>query len=105
MEGPFLPVPVMPNAAIATGTVESISADPARAGDAAICLNVRRTDRVADLPDFIHSEIGRSINVIVRQGQQLDLRAGATIQLTVRYEGDESGGGYYANASDYQLID
>jgi len=105
MEGPFLPAPVMPNAAIATGIVESISADASRAGDTAICLTVRRTDRVADLPDFIRSEIGQSINVIVRQGQQLDLRAGSTIQLTIRYEGDESNGGYYANASDYELID
>ena len=105
MDSPFLPIPVMPNASVAVGTIESVSSHPTRAGDAAICLNVRRTVRVAGMPDFIHSEIGRSIDVIVRQGQQLDLREGATVQLTISYEGDESGGGYYANASDYELID
>jgi hypothetical protein len=105
MEGLFLPVPVRPNASVAVGTIESVSSHPTRAGDAAICLNVRRTTQIADMPDFIHSEIGHSIHVVVRQGQQLNLREGSTVQLTISYEGDESGGGYYANASDYELID
>lgn len=104
MEGPFLPIQVTPNASLAIGTIETVSTIPNRTQDAAICLSIRQADAIAGMPDFVTAEIGQSINVVVRRGRQLDLREGSTIQLKISYEGDERGGGYYANASDYQLI-
>ena len=104
MEGPFLPVQVTPNASVATGEIESVSSLPDRAQDAVICLHVRQAESVAGVSDFVSSEVGRSIDVVVRRGRQLDLQTGSTVQLKISYEGDERGGGFYANASDYELV-
>ena len=89
---------------MATGEIESVSPLPDRAGDAVICLRVRQARSVTGMPDFVSSEVGRSIDVVVRRGRQLDLQAGSTVQLKISYEGDERGGGFYANATDFELV-
>jgi hypothetical protein len=57
------------------------------------------------MPNFVAAEAGRAIHVVVRRGRQLALHAGSKVQMTVHYEGDERGGGFYANASELQVIE
>jgi hypothetical protein len=104
MPGPLRAAPVRPNAGKAIGEIRAVRPHPSRAQDAVISLFVQRAEDVAGMPNFVAAEVGRDIQVTVRRGRRLDLHAGACVQLTVRFEGDERGGGYYANAADYQEI-
>ncbi len=104
MEGPFLPIPVQPNRGRAIGRVEAVAPHPKRAQDTIVSLVVQRADDIPGMPNFVASETGHRIDVVVRSGRQLKLRAGRRVGLTISYEGDERGGGYYANASDAELL-
>jgi len=93
-------VRVRPNAGRAMGEVRAVDPHPTRAQDAIISLFVQRAEDIAGLPNFVSEETGRAIRITVRRGRRLGLHAGERVQLTVRYEGDERGGGFYANAAD-----
>jgi len=104
MKTRFHAVPVRPNAGKAIGEIKTIAPHPQREQDAVVSLFVQRAEDVAGVPNFVASETGHAINVTIRRGRQLPLQPGSTVQLTVRYEGDERGGGFYANAADFQII-
>jgi hypothetical protein len=102
---PVQPIPIRPNAGAAIGEIQAVKPHPKRAQDAIISLFIQHAEDVAGLPNFVAPEAGHAIQVVVRRGRRLDLRAGARVQLTVRFEGDEHGGGYYANAADCKPIE
>jgi hypothetical protein len=105
MGTPVQSIPIRPNAGKAIGEVRAVEPHPKRAQDAVISLFVQRAEDIAGLPNFVAPEAGRAIRVTVRRGRRLELRAGARVQLTVRFEGDERGGGFYANAADFQPLE
>lgn len=104
MEGPFLPVRAMPNAGLVTGHIHALAAHPRRAQDVILRLHVERAEDLPDLPNFVASEVGKELEVVLRRGGTAGLRAGDRVQLTVRFEGDEFGGGFFANAWECRVL-
>lgn len=104
MEGPFLPVRAMPNAGLVTGRIHALAAHPRRAQDLILRLHVDRAEDLPDLPNFVASEVGKELEVVLRRGGTAGLRAGDRVQLTVRFEGDEFGGGFFANAWECRVL-
>ena len=102
---PMHVAPVRPNAGKATGVIHAIQPHPQRAQDMIISFLVQSAEDIAGMPNFVATETGHAIQVTVRRGRDLGMRAGSRMRLTVRYQGDERGGGFYANAADCQLID
>jgi hypothetical protein len=101
-------VPVRPNAGRVIGQVQSVAPHPGRAQDAIVSFLVQESKDIAGMPNFVASEAGRVIQVVVRRAGATpasSLRAGARAELIIRYEGDERGGGFYANAADYRPLD
>lgn len=104
MEEPFLPVRAMPNAGLVTGRVHAVAQHSRREQDLVLRLHVEQAEDVPDLPNFVASEVGREVEVILRRGKTAGLRAGDRVRLTVRFEGDEFGGGFFANAWECQIL-
>ena len=104
MRSPFGAVPVRPNAGKATGLIQSVAPLAQRPQDAVISFLVQKAENVAGMPNFVASETGRAIDVVVRRAAPLQLQPGSIVELTIRFEGDEHGGGYYAGPSEYRLV-
>gem|GEM_PF-861144 len=104
MERPLSPVRAMPNAGLVTGHIHALTAHPRREQDVVLRLHVERADDLPDLPNFVASEVGKEVEVVLRRGGAAGLRAGDRIQLTVRFEGDEYGGGFFANAWECRVL-
>lgn len=99
-----MPVRAMPNAGLVTGHIRALAQHPRREQDLILRLHVEHAEDVPDLPNFVASEVGREVKVILRQGGAAGLHAGDRVRLTVRFEGDEFGGGFFANAWECQIL-
>lgn len=103
MQGPNLgAVPVMPNASLVTGTIQS-AAPPAQGQQhAVLVLFIQTAEDIDDLANFCTEEVGSSIQVNLRTEEpDSDLpEPGTEIQLRVEFRGDERGGGYYAHVEN-----
>jgi hypothetical protein len=104
VEGPFMgTAPVMPNASMVTGTVQTLKHEDQRP---VLELLVQCADDVPDMANFVAEEIGNTIPIkINRHDQSKALPTPEThVRLRVEFRGDEWGGGYYANAEDVEPV-
>ena len=98
---PIEGVPVIPNGGLMTGEIEGIK----MYSEDNILMNIRvlRSEDMGKMANFLTSEIGKTIKVLVGECRHLSLKPGDIIKLSVSYEGDERGGGYLASGRDLSI--
>jgi len=96
-------VPVVPNVAVVRGNF--IGTEPSLDGDGSTWkIAVEESRDVEGMPNFVHPQVGKTIQVFVGSKHPLDFGVNDALEARVAYRGDERGGRFVLMGSDIRKL-